>query len=160
MPDLKKQDELVINDYTYSDRQKLILKLPGISLGYTFTKDWFQRPRPEFKPSNLLVFDFVTENDIYDKLDLLSELDCVILSYDNYFNGKTVVIKTDNKSYEGTVWTFPMIKQILRELIGEVPPIDLGPNIVPLRYDPNVYYNPDAKPFGEEAYKFVFPESL
>jgi hypothetical protein len=150
LPDLRKLDELVENDFTSGNRMELVTKLPGISLGFRFTKDWFNRPRPEFLPSNLLVFDFIAgKENILDKLDGLAELKCVILSYNNYFDGKTIVVKTNNKNYKGTIWTFPMIKQIFEEWIGEAPPMDLGPNIVPLRHDPNVIFNPNAIPFGE-----------
>jgi len=150
LPDLKKQDEAVKNDFPADKRTELIMKLPGFTMGFKFTKDFLSKRFVEFKPSNLLVFDFIADGgDVLDKLEVLNQLKCVLFSFNNYFGGKTLVVKTDNKKYDGTVWTFELINAIFGEWVGLSPDRDLGPNIVPLRYDPNVMYNPNAISFGE-----------
>lgn len=147
-PNLIEIDKRIMSIGNIKERSEKVIKLPSIQFGLKYDKNWLKKPT--YKPSNLVVFNFISEDEnTREKLEQISKSEYVLLSYNDYHNGKTMVVKTNNPSNTRNIWSFNEINNFFHDNFGICNDFDLTSYNIPLRFDPNVWFNPNVISFGE-----------
>jgi len=148
LPNLIRLNQSITNEVNPTEKAEAVIRVPSVNFGLGYTKDWLEKQT--MKPSNLIVFDYrLDDTETNEKLDHLFQIQCVLLSYRNYFNGRTIIVKTDNRVHSNVVWSFENINKFFFDQYKLDNDFDLTSYQVPLRYDPNVRFNPNVVSFGE-----------